>query len=87
MMIAAITPGTQPQQVSIVTITTLPQPLSSTDSGGKMIQSKTRMIPILFYLYLYKENISADISILSIIPSEKIFNVQHPLAPLFTIHY
>ena len=39
---APITPGTQPQQVSIVTMTIEPQPLSSTASGGKMIHNKTR---------------------------------------------
>lgn len=33
---APITPGTQPQQVSRVTMTIEPQPLSSTASGGEI---------------------------------------------------
>jgi hypothetical protein len=39
---AAITPGTQPQMVSINTIRIEPQPLSITAKGGKIIANKTR---------------------------------------------
>ncbi len=39
---AAITPGTQPIKVKIKTIRNDPQPLSTTASGGKIMQSKTR---------------------------------------------
>jgi hypothetical protein len=38
---AAITPGIQPQQVSMNTSNTEPQPLSITASGGKIIQRIT----------------------------------------------
>tara|TARA_B100001175_G_scaffold83605_1_gene70098 strand:- start:1323 stop:1514 length:192 start_codon:yes stop_codon:yes gene_type:complete len=38
---AAITPGTQPQIVSIKTIIKEPQPRSITDKGGKIIDNKT----------------------------------------------
>ena len=38
---AAITPGTQPHRVKIKTIETEPQPLSKTEKGGKIIDSKT----------------------------------------------
>jgi hypothetical protein len=38
---AAITPGTQPHRVKIKTIKTEPQPLSKTEKGGKIIDSKT----------------------------------------------
>jgi hypothetical protein len=43
---AAITPGTQPKQVKINTITKDPQPLSTTAKGGKIIQSITLKQPI-----------------------------------------
>ena len=46
MISAAITPGTQPQTVSIKTITTDPQPLPITASGGKRIASRTFQILI-----------------------------------------
>ena len=39
---AAITPGTQPQSHKINTIKMDPQPLSSTERGGKKIASRTR---------------------------------------------
>tara|TARA_R100001198_G_scaffold73667_1_gene45687 strand:- start:55 stop:477 length:423 start_codon:yes stop_codon:yes gene_type:complete len=39
---AAITPGIQPQTVSIKTISTEPQPLPITARGGKRIASSTR---------------------------------------------
>ncbi len=42
MISAAITPGTQPQSVKIQTMIKEPQPLSTTASGGKIIESKTR---------------------------------------------
>tara|TARA_Y100000768_G_scaffold262825_1_gene200430 strand:+ start:113 stop:262 length:150 start_codon:yes stop_codon:yes gene_type:complete len=38
---AAITPGTQPQQVSIKTIVIDPHPLSRTARGGKITERKT----------------------------------------------
>lgn len=41
MINAAITPGTQPIRVNIVTMTIDPQPLSMTASGGKIIQRRT----------------------------------------------
>lgn len=39
---AAITPGTQPQNVKSSTIKNEPQPFPNTDNGGKIIASKTR---------------------------------------------
>ncbi len=48
---AAITPGTQPIKVKIKTIRNDPQPLSTTASGGKIMQSKTRQIDIPFQFY------------------------------------
>lgn len=48
---AAITPGTQAQSVSRVTMVIEPQPLSSTARGGKIIQSNTLrqdMVIIIF---------------------------------------
>jgi len=44
---AAITPGTQPQQVSINTSRIAPQPRSITASGGKKIHTKALRIPII----------------------------------------
>tara|TARA_R110002167_G_scaffold23281_8_gene82737 strand:- start:2053 stop:2196 length:144 start_codon:yes stop_codon:yes gene_type:complete len=38
---AAMTPGTQPQNVSNKTIKKEPHPLPITDKGGKMIANKT----------------------------------------------
>ena len=38
---AAITPGTQPQNVKINTIKKEPQPLSTIERGGKIIDNKT----------------------------------------------
>jgi len=46
MINAPITPGTQPASVSNITITTLPQPLSMTANGGKMIHNNTLQIDI-----------------------------------------
>ena len=37
-----MTPGTQPMQVRMSTIRKEPQPLSITDSGGKMMANRTR---------------------------------------------
>jgi hypothetical protein len=45
---AAITPGTQPNKVRIKVMTTDPQPLSKTDSGGKMTAKITLINDILF---------------------------------------
>lgn len=39
---AAITPGTQPQIVNMITIIIEPQPLSITANGGNKIESRTR---------------------------------------------
>ena len=47
MINAAITPGIQPKQVNIKTIIKLPQPLSTTASGGKIIHKKTLKQPII----------------------------------------
>lgn len=44
MINAAITPGIQPKQVNIKTIKIEPHPLSSTASGGKIIESITLQI-------------------------------------------
>ena len=44
---AAITPGTQAQQVSIKTIIIEPQPLSKTANGGNKIESITLQILIM----------------------------------------
>lgn len=41
MINAAITPGIQPQTVSIKTIIKEPQPLSITANGGKSMANKT----------------------------------------------
>ena len=52
MIKAAITPGTQPAIVSNNTITTDPQPLSTTARGGHIIDNKTRKQPILIILQI-----------------------------------
>ena len=46
---AAITPGTQPIQVSISTMSTEPQPLSITDKGGNIMASMTLSSDMLFF--------------------------------------
>jgi hypothetical protein len=55
MIKAARTPGTQPKAVSIKTISTDPQPLSITASGGSTIASNTRqkLIFLTFYFFLF----------------------------------
>ena len=45
---AAITPGTQPQNVKSNTIKNDPQPLPMTDKGGNMMASSTRKKLIRF---------------------------------------
>ena len=47
---APITPGTHAQRVRRNTISTDPQPLSITASGGKMIHKMTRQIDIFCFL-------------------------------------
>ncbi len=47
MINAPITPGTQAHKVRRKTISTDPQPLSTTASGGKMMQSSTRRKPMV----------------------------------------
>jgi hypothetical protein len=47
-MSAAITPGTQPNKVSISTMRNEPHPLSMTASGGKIIESSTLNNDIAF---------------------------------------
>jgi len=49
---AAITPGIQPQRVNRNTITTEPQPLSMTESGGKITAKITRKQPIIEFQQL-----------------------------------
>ena len=44
-----MTPGTHPAKVRSKTISTDPQPLSSTATGGQIIQSNVRKIPILSF--------------------------------------
>ena len=46
---AAITPGTHPQSHNKNVIKTEPQPLSKTDSGGKIIAKITRQILIISF--------------------------------------
>ena len=46
MIMAPKTPGIHPKSVKMVTMSTEPQPLSKTASGGNRIQSKARMMPI-----------------------------------------
>lgn len=48
MIRAAITPGIQPARVSRKTMRNEPQPLSTTDNGGKMIASITLISDIIF---------------------------------------
>lgn len=45
-------PGTQPQIQSINVISTDPQPLSNTASGGQIIHKITLNIPILMMCFL-----------------------------------
>ena len=52
MIKAAITPGTQPNNVSIKTIQKLPQPLSATARGGNIIANKT-LINDIFPFFLF----------------------------------
>jgi len=47
---AAITPGTQPQIVSIIVIRILPKPLSYTAKGGNIMLRITRQMLILLFL-------------------------------------
>ena len=51
MIKAPITPGIQPNNVSIDTIKIEPQPLSNTASGGRIIQATTRKHDIVFDFY------------------------------------
>jgi hypothetical protein len=46
---AAITPGIQPQQVSINTNNTEPHPLSNMAKGGKIIHNITRKRDMIVY--------------------------------------
>jgi hypothetical protein len=46
MINAAITPGIQPKQVKMKTITIDPQPLSITAKGGKITHNRTLKQPI-----------------------------------------
>ena len=45
---AAMTPGIQPARVRMNTMTTEPQPWSSTAKGGKMMERRTLNNDILF---------------------------------------
>ena len=57
MINAAITPGIQPQQVSINTSNTEPHPLSIMAKGGKIIHNSTRKSDIIIMSYTkYKAN-------------------------------
>lgn len=47
-----MTPGTHPQKVRIKTTKKLPQPLSTTASGGKKTARRTRIILMTLYLCL-----------------------------------
>jgi len=47
---AAITPGTQPQNVKSRTIRKEPQPLPITDKGGKIMASKT-LRKLMYYFF------------------------------------
>ena len=49
---AAITPGTQPQMVSRVTMRNEPHPLSHTANGGKIIDNNTLIKDILICFYI-----------------------------------
>jgi len=62
---AAITPGIHPQQVSIVTISTDPHPLSSTASGGKIIDNITlkQLILLSSQLLILKFHSSINLQI------------------------
>jgi len=46
-MSAAMTPGIQPQSVRIRVMIKEPHPLSTTASGGKIMQSMTRQTDII----------------------------------------
>ena len=51
MMSAAMTPGIQPKSVRIITISTEPQPLSKTESGGNITAKITRQTLICLQSY------------------------------------
>lgn len=57
---AAITPGTQPNNVSIKTIQKLPQPLSATARGGNIIANKTLINDIFSFFILQYINTSKN---------------------------
>lgn len=59
MISAAITPGIQPARVSRKTMRNEPQPLSTTDNGGKMIASITLSSDIIFS-YKIKHSFTAS---------------------------
>ncbi len=52
MINAAITPGTQPHNHKINTITMEPQPLSKTANGGQIIANNTLQILINLQLFI-----------------------------------
>jgi hypothetical protein len=58
---AAITPGIQPQQVSIHTSSIAPHPRSSTASGGKIIQIMALRMPITSNFLYNKDILFKDI--------------------------
>ncbi|MFQ3297165.1 MAG: hypothetical protein ACI9JT_002450 [Polaribacter sp.] len=58
---APITPGIQPQSVSKKIIKKDPQPLSITESGGKIIANKTlKKLIISFWLKLYLRRVISN---------------------------
>ena len=70
---AAITPGIQPIQVNIKTISIEPQPLSNTANGGKIIHNNTWRQDISFiakiqFFFIYCAN-SVGITSIHLIPS------------------
>ncbi len=65
MINAAITPGTQPHKVSKQTIRNDPHPLSTIDSGGRIIANNTRNRLILFDFYTKNKHFNYMSSTLS----------------------
>lgn len=59
MISAAITPGIHPKSVRMNTIMKLPHPLSTTASGGKIMDSITRITDMAkFYLRMASQSIA-----------------------------
>jgi hypothetical protein len=86
MIKAANTPGTHPRNVSIRTISTEPQPLSITASGGSTIASNTRqkLIFLTFYFLLFTFTFLLFTCPLSL-PARQVLRLTPPMAGKYAL--